>query len=186
MCVEGKLLVNYLSGLIQVIAAVYLAAILSQLTRFFDVTIEPIEIPSLAVVNRTLTACYVDFVPLLAGYLDIYFNVYFWFRVVFIHFVPCTALVCFTGALCRAMQLARRRREQLLKLNRRQECLRLQVSQTKKHAFLLKRSAIVQVHHGLRSLSIYLCQRSCDTKVLVNMLYYLFSADTPGIVMIVD
>jgi len=112
----------------QVIAAIYIGALLSQLTRFFDVRIEPIEVPSRAVPNTTFTGCHIDFVPLLADYIDVYYNVYFWFRVIFIHFAPCTALVCFTGALSRAMQLARRRRHQLLKLNRRQECLRLQVT----------------------------------------------------------
>jgi hypothetical protein len=112
----------------QVIAAIYLGAMLSQLSRFVDVRVEPIELQSLATPNATVVGCYTDFVSILSNYLDVYFNVYFWFRVVFIHFAPCTALVCFTGALCRAMQLARRRREQLLKLNRRQECLRLQVS----------------------------------------------------------
>lgn len=111
----------------QVIAAVYTGALLSQLTRFVDERVEPLELKSMAVPNTTIVGCYKDWVPLVARHMHVYFNVYFWFRVVFIHFAPCTALVCFTGALCRAMQLARRRREQLLKLNRRQECLRLQV-----------------------------------------------------------
>jgi len=60
-------------------------------------------------------------------HMHVYFNVYFWFRVVFIHFVPCSALVVFTAALSCAMQKAKRRRQQLLQLNRRQEFLRMQV-----------------------------------------------------------
>jgi len=68
-----------------------------------------------------------DFAEFVLAHMHAYFNVYFWFRVIFIHLIPCSALVLLNTALSCAMQTAKRRRRQLLKLNRRQECLRLQV-----------------------------------------------------------
>jgi len=56
---------------------------------------------------------------------QVYFNVYYWFRVTFIHLVPCTALVVLNVLLVDAMHRAQVRREQLLKQNRRSESRRL-------------------------------------------------------------
>ena len=112
---------------VQVIVGVYVAALLSQLTRFVESRVERLELASHVDPNTTVIGCQVDFAPFVAAYMHVYFNVYFWFRVVFIHFVPCSALVLLNAALSYAMQAAKRRRQQLLRLNRRQECLRLEV-----------------------------------------------------------
>ena len=111
----------------QVIIGVYVAALVSQLTRFMEVSVERLELTSYVEPNTTIVGCRVDFVPFVAEHMDVYFNIYFWFRVVFIHFIPCLALVYLNAALSCAMQKAKRRRQQLLQLNRRQEFLRLQV-----------------------------------------------------------
>jgi len=95
--------------------------------RFMEMRVERLELTSHLDPNATIVGCQVDFVPFVARHMHVYFNVYFWFRVVFIHFVPCSALVVLNAALSCAMQQAKRRRQQLLQLNRRQECLRLQV-----------------------------------------------------------
>jgi len=74
-----------------------------------------------------------DFAAFFEEHQNAIFNVYFWFRVVFVHFIPCSALVLLNAALSCAMQRAKRRRQQLLKLNRRQECLRLQVAPSRRY-----------------------------------------------------
>ena len=109
------------------IVGVYVGALLSQLTRFVEMRVERLEVVSHVNPNTTMVGCQLDLAPFIAEHMHVYFNVYFWFRVVFIHFVPCLALVFLNTALSCAMQAAKRRRQQLLKLNRRQECLRLQV-----------------------------------------------------------
>jgi len=111
----------------QVIVGVFVTALLSQLTRFVDSRVERLELASFIDRNVTIVGCQVDLAPFFVEHMHVYFNIYFWFRVVFIHFVPCSALVLLNTALSCAMQTAKRRRQDLLKLNRRQECLRLQV-----------------------------------------------------------
>jgi len=110
-----------------VIFGVYVAALVSQLTRFVEVRVERLELASYVNPNTTIVGCQVDFVQFVTEHMNVYFNVYFWFRVVFIHFLPCSVLVLLNAALSCEIQAARRRRRQLLRLNRRQECLRLEV-----------------------------------------------------------
>jgi hypothetical protein len=61
-------------------------------------------------------ACYYDFSPLVRRYQNVYFNVYYWFRIVCIHLVPCTTLVVLTAALVGAIRSARFRRQNLLRM----------------------------------------------------------------------
>lgn len=57
---------------------------------------------------------------------NIYFPIYFWFRVVFVHLGPCTVLVVLNFLLYRAMKEAQRRRKNLLQdKNSRKECRKL-------------------------------------------------------------
>jgi len=89
--------------------------------------VERLELSSFVDPNTTVVGCQIDFIPFVAQHVNVYYNVYFWFRVIFINFVPCFALVLLNTALSCAMQTAKRRRRQLLQLNRRQESQRLQV-----------------------------------------------------------
>lgn len=116
------------NNIVKVIVGVYVAALLSQLTRFVEMRAERLELKSYVNPNTTIIGCQLDFAAFFEAHQHAIFNVYFWFRVVFVHFIPCSALVLLNAALSCAMQRAKRRRQQLLKLNRRQECLRLQES----------------------------------------------------------
>jgi len=64
-------------------------------------------------------------VSFIENHKQIYFNIYYWFRVVFIHLIPCFALVVLTALLINAMRRAQDRRQLLLKQNRRSESRRL-------------------------------------------------------------
>jgi hypothetical protein len=75
-----------------------------------------------------MEVCIVEYTPLVLKYLDVYFNVYFWFRVVFIHLVPCVTLMVINALLINAMRAAQRRRELLLRQNRKSECRRIKES----------------------------------------------------------
>ena len=72
-----------------------------------------------------MSACHVRLVSFIDLYSQIYFNIYYWFRVVFIHLIPCSALVVLTALLVNAMRRAQDRRQLLLKQNRRSESRRL-------------------------------------------------------------
>ncbi|XP_064215211.1 sex peptide receptor isoform X2 [Tribolium castaneum] len=60
---------------------------------------------------------------------DFYFVTYFMFRVLFVHLIPCVALVILNILLFRALKQAQQRREQLLsKKNQKNECKKLRDS----------------------------------------------------------
>lgn len=123
---DGKRLCT-IANIVKVIVAVYLCAVASQLCRFVEYQYFPVSVRVVddqkgivaagsetteAVVYRT--ACQYDFSPLIYRYQHLYFNLYYWFRVVFIHFVPCASLVLLNSALILAMRSAQKRRGALL------------------------------------------------------------------------
>ncbi|ESN95168.1 hypothetical protein HELRODRAFT_125459, partial [Helobdella robusta] len=55
----------------------------------------------------------------------LYYQIYYAARVVLIHFVPCSLLIILNALLINTMRQAKKRRLQLLKMNRRSECRRL-------------------------------------------------------------
>jgi Serpentine type 7TM GPCR chemoreceptor Srw len=73
----------------------------------------------------TWLGCVAEHAQFVRDNINVYFNVYYWFRVIFIHLVPCSVLVVLNGLLVQAMRLARRRRLKLLSQNRKSECRRL-------------------------------------------------------------
>lgn len=103
-------------NIVKVILGIYLFAIASQLCRFAEYEYFPVDVPSRDVGSsgRLRRACYYDFTPLIHRHQNLYFNLYYWFRVVFIHFVPCTSLVILNSALILTMRSAQRRRGALL------------------------------------------------------------------------
>jgi len=58
-------------------------------------------------------------------HIDVYYNVYYCFRVLFIHFAPCCILVVLNALLVLTIRQAQRRRRQLLAQNRKSESRRL-------------------------------------------------------------
>lgn len=107
---------------------VYLVAFLSQLTKFIDFTVETIPVQSRVDLNRSFVGCDLALKPWAAQNMTVYFNIYFWFRIIFIHLVPCTSLVVLNGLLIYAMRKAQKRRLQLLKQNKKSESRKLKES----------------------------------------------------------
>lgn len=113
---------------VKVVVVCYIVAFISQLCRFVENEHVPVLIQSRLDPERQMHACVTHFIPFVQKYMDIYFNVYFWFRVVFIHLVPCVTLMVLNALLVNAMRAAQRRRELLLMQNRKSECRRLKES----------------------------------------------------------
>lgn len=78
------------------------------------------DLPSSPVVG-----CHLIYKPFIAEHLTLYFNIYYWFRVVFIHVIPCVTLVLLNAVLVNTMRTAHARRKQLLQQSRKSECRRL-------------------------------------------------------------
>ncbi|XP_029636697.1 sex peptide receptor-like [Octopus sinensis] len=110
-----------INNVIKGTVAIYFIAILFHLTRFFEYDFESVELMSLLHRNQTVIGCYILRSQWLVNWIDLYYNVYFWFRVIFVHLIPCTALVVLNGLLIHAMTLAKRRRKLLIKQNKRNE-----------------------------------------------------------------
>lgn len=115
-------------NVLKCVAIIYGISVMAHLCRFVETEYKPEMIPSRLDPNVTVSACSNRFRPFVEAHQNIIFNVYFWFRVIFIHFVPCTSLVVLNALLILAMRAAQRRRKQLLKQNRRSESRNLKES----------------------------------------------------------
>jgi len=115
-----------IKNVVRAIVAVYVIATLSQLTMFVDKYYPAVVVPSLVDgPNVTVVGCVKEYASFVLYNMNVYFNVYYWFRVIFIHLVPCSILIVLNALLVRTMRQAQRRRRQLLAQNRKSECRRL-------------------------------------------------------------
>jgi len=113
-----------IQNIVRVIVALYIAALVSQASRFFEYSYTPVELTSL-VGQGTVIGCSRQLIKFFEDNIEVVYGSYWWFRVVFIHLVPCTSLVIINGLLFRTMRNAQARRDMLLRQNRRSECRRL-------------------------------------------------------------
>lgn len=109
------------------VVTVYVLALVSQLCRFFELTYVPVY------VNRRLDepGCLVETSPIVKRHLHLYFNAYYWFRVVFIHILPCFILTAINTVLIQTMRSAQARRKLLLHQNRKSDSRRLAESNSR-------------------------------------------------------
>ncbi|KAK7865173.1 hypothetical protein R5R35_012033 [Gryllus longicercus] len=99
-------------------------ATLHQSTRFADRVYETLTIEWRG--QRGVTVCYVTHAPWVQWVsIDLYYTVYFVFRVVFVHTVPCISLIVLNVLLFRALRAAQLKREKLFKEKRNSECKRM-------------------------------------------------------------
>ncbi|XP_041372776.1 sex peptide receptor-like [Gigantopelta aegis] len=117
-----------IANVIRGTVAIYVIAVLSQICRFFEEEFSPVVIPSQVKENMTITACFISPKPWLRSIVYVYYNIYFWFRVIFIHLVPCISLVVMNALLIYAMRCAQKRRMQLLRQNKKSESKKLKDS----------------------------------------------------------
>ena len=112
---------------LRAVAVIYVVAVVYQLCRFAEMRYTPVHLSSLVdpTENSTVVGCIGEYWPILLPYLDAYFNTYYWFRVIAVHLVPCSALVALNAALVMAMRRAQKRHRQLVAQNRKSESRRL-------------------------------------------------------------
>lgn len=102
--------------IVKVIVVIYLAALASQTVRFFEYQVTPVLFP-----DSNFVGCSVEYASVLTLYCDIYLSMYFWFRAIFVHFLPCFMLCFFSTMLALAVQGSRVRRERMAAQNRHRE-----------------------------------------------------------------
>ena len=107
---------------------IYVLAFLSQLCRFLENYPLAVEVPSAVSPNKTVTGCVMVFHRWAESSKNMYYNIYYWFRVIFIHLVPCISLVVMNALLIYAMKMAQKRRMLLLRQNKKSESKKLKVS----------------------------------------------------------
>ena len=110
---------------VKTIGVIYIVSILLHLCRFFENTYSPIELESMLHPGQTVTGCTQRFISIVDRNKNVYFNIYYWVRVLAVHVIPCVTLVLLNLLLILAMKTAQARRKQLLKQNRRTECRKL-------------------------------------------------------------
>ena len=107
---------------------IYVLAFLSQLCRFLENYPIPVPLDSAVTANRTVIGCVMIYHAWAESSKNLYFNLYFWFRVIFVHLVPCISLVVMNALLIYAMRVAQRRRMMLLRQNKKSESKKLKVT----------------------------------------------------------
>ncbi|CAG5119373.1 unnamed protein product [Candidula unifasciata] len=115
---------NVIIGAITILAL----ATLSQFTCFFEFYFVETYRPSILVPNKTVSACVKEMRPWVSSNVNLYYNIYFGVRVVFIHLIPCVSLVVMNALLIHAMKKAQQRRMQLLRQNKKSESRKLKES----------------------------------------------------------
>lgn len=109
-------------------AIIYAISTLSQVCRFVEE--DYIEMPTSSNIypNKTINACFKRLKPWFQLNINVYFNMYWWFRVICIHLIPCTFLVVLNLLLILTMRTAQIRRMQLLKQNKKSESRKIKDS----------------------------------------------------------
>ena len=113
-----------------IVASIYAAAVVSQASRLGEFTFSAVQVPSLLIqsinhdvdeelnstttVVKHVTACRYELTAFIARHETVYYNVYYWSRVILIHVIPCSALVVLNASLIRAMRAAHQHRRQML------------------------------------------------------------------------
>src|SRR6218665_713180 len=113
------------ANVVKGIVVLYVAAFLSQVTRFVESKYTLVEVPSNLGTGSNVTGCIPEMVGFVNNNLNVYYNLYYFCPFIFIHLVPCTMLIVLNALLIQTMRTAQARRQQLLKQNRKSECRRL-------------------------------------------------------------
>ncbi|KAF2365264.1 7TM GPCR serpentine receptor class w (Srw), partial [Trinorchestia longiramus] len=104
--------------IVKIILFIFLAAVVHQLPRFFD--FKYVMAPLINGSDPVCYSCYAKWVSDVGD--DIYFPIYFWLRVIFVHLLPCALLLLFNSLLYRAVRQAQKTRTRLLQENHKSEC----------------------------------------------------------------
>ncbi|CAG0904877.1 unnamed protein product [Darwinula stevensoni] len=98
---------------------------------------------------------------------EVYYSVYYWFRVAFVHTLPCLFLVILNVLLFSALKKAERKRKNLLKDNRKNESRKMRDSQSTTCMLIVVVSVFLVVEIPLAVLTFLHILQSVYTSVLI-------------------
>ena len=127
MCVCQLVDTHAVPRVVKSIVMVFVLVFLHQATRFVDRSFLPIRVEYR---NETHWGCRyrsADWVGQIVNE-NLYFMSYYCFRILFVHVIPCSALVILNLLLFRALHQAQKTRDRLFKENRKSECRKLRDS----------------------------------------------------------
>lgn len=108
---------------VKLIVFIFIMATVHQLSRFFENVYVSEEIDQDGEIVSACVSCQAQWLTRMDP--SVYYAMYFWCRVVFVHLLPCTLLVLLNGLLYRALWQAQQTRRRLLQENRRSEYRRV-------------------------------------------------------------
>ncbi|XP_064650548.1 sex peptide receptor-like [Lineus longissimus] len=117
-------------NVLRTIAVIYFLSFVVHISTFLDTQYYPTTDDSFVnpKVGITVRACKMVQHEWFAKNHMIFYNIYMWFRIVFIHIFPCISLVILNALLIKTMKEAKKRRAQLLRQNKKNECKKLKDS----------------------------------------------------------
>jgi len=105
---------------------VFLASFVTQFSRFLDRDFISVYVEN----SSTIKGCGMATASWISAFIteDLYFVIYYTFRLLFVHIGPCTALVVLNILLFKALNQAQLKRDKLFQKNRKSECKKLRDS----------------------------------------------------------
>ena len=131
VCVCHPLLAKQLCtipNVLKCIFGIYFMAVLFQLGFIMEYEYFEIEVPSRLDLAKNVSGCSIGLIPFIADHANAYYNILYWFRIVFAILLPCLVLVIMNAILVKTMYVASKRRQLLLKQQRETESQNLQES----------------------------------------------------------
>ncbi|XP_014666718.1 PREDICTED: sex peptide receptor-like [Priapulus caudatus] len=153
---------------------IYVASTVYNVPRFFDTDYVMCETPWPLRANVTenstniVNHCFKDFKPWVWRIgLNVYFNIYYWFRVILVHVIPCTTLIVLNSLLLAAMRQAAERRKKLMQENRKSESKKLRESNCTTGMLIVVVSVFLVVEVPLAIVFIlHICQNTFELQVV--------------------
>ena len=87
-------------GSIQCAVVIFILAMGSQLSRIFESDFSPKTLPSRIYPNVHVQGCSSEFAPFVSAFTEIYFKVYFCFKTLVIHVIPCVMVLYLAICIC--------------------------------------------------------------------------------------
>ncbi|ESO01228.1 hypothetical protein HELRODRAFT_81990 [Helobdella robusta] len=98
---------------VKMIVLAYVVALLMQMSHYFEGRFVPVEKSSKFLENSTILTCVFHLNEFVEDNVQVYFGFLLWFRLLFVHFLPCLVLVLLNAALIRAIRRAQAKRRKL-------------------------------------------------------------------------
>ena len=111
------------SRILQMISSIFFIATIHLLPRFFEKEVQPTDTQ-----DPICMRCYADW---LTGFgVNLYFSLYYWCRIVLVHFLPCLLLIILNALLLKTLRNTEIVRRNLMKVSKQESCRTMEMTCT--------------------------------------------------------